>query len=300
MPTEHWTIGDVRITKVVESEGWRPIEVLHQMLPKASQAAIDEMDWLQPSYRQDDTMSVGIYAFLVEAGGKRVVVDTGVGNSKLRSLPNFHMLDTPFLDNFRKIWAPEDVDAVICTHLHVDHVGWNTQLVDGKWVPTFRNAAYHFVKSEYNHWREYADNDGNALGYTVIDGKTVFTDSVQPVVDAGLVTFIGSDATITPEISVIPSHGHTPGHVSVLVRSRGESAVITGDLMHSPCQIGQPGWSARYDFDRDASAATRRAFLERFADTPTIVIGTHFGTPSGGLVRRDGASFRLTPASCET
>jgi glyoxylase-like metal-dependent hydrolase (beta-lactamase superfamily II) len=292
MPTERWTIGDVTITKVVESEGWRPIEYLRQILPRSSRAEIDAMRWLRPSYLQDETISIGIYSFLVDAGAKRLVVDTAVGNSKSRSVPNFHMLDTGFLDRFRMICAPEDVDGVICTHFHVDHVGWNTDLVDGQWTPTFRNAAYYFVKSEYDHWKSFAEGDGQAA-YTVIDGAAVFEDSVEPVVDAGLVTFIEPDETITPEVSVIPSHGHTPGHVSVLIRSRGESAVITGDLMHSPCQIGHPGWSAAYDVDQDVAAATRQAFLERFADTSTIVIGTHFGTPSGGLVRRDGAAFRF-------
>jgi glyoxylase-like metal-dependent hydrolase (beta-lactamase superfamily II) len=295
MPTERWTIGDVTITKVVESEGWRPVDFLHQMLPKSSRAEIDAMRWLQPSYVLGDTTCIGIYSFLIEAGGKRVVVDTAVGNSKVRSLPNFHMLDTAFLDDFRAVCALEDVDAVICTHMHVDHVGWNTRLVDGKWTPTFRNAAYYFIKAEYDHWKAYAESDGN-VGYTVVDGRAVFEDSVQPIVEAGLATFVRPDEPVTPEVSLIPSHGHTPGHVSVLIQSRGESAVITGDLMHSPCQIGHPDWSAVYDLDQNASALTRQAFVERFADTSTIVIGTHFGTPSGGLVCGDGAGFRFVPS----
>jgi len=160
-------------------------------------------------------------------------------------------------------------------------------------VPTFTNATYHFVQSEYDHWKSVADNNDTAS--PTVDAPTVFTDSVQPIVEAGLATFIAPDAAITPEISVIPSHGHTPGHVSVLIQSKGQTAVITGDLMHNPCQIGHPDWSSTYDSHPDEAAVTRRAFLERFADTPAIVIGTHFGTPTGVHVRRDGSSFRLVP-----
>jgi glyoxylase-like metal-dependent hydrolase (beta-lactamase superfamily II) len=119
---------------------------------------------------------------------------------------------------------------------------------------------------------------------------------VLPIVDAGLATFVEPSAQLTPEVALIPSHGHTPGHVSVLIESDGESAVITGDLMHTPCQIGRPDWSCAYDTDQDAAVASRRAFLDRFADTSAVVIGTHFGTPSGVLVHRDGGSFRLSPA----
>jgi glyoxylase-like metal-dependent hydrolase (beta-lactamase superfamily II) len=204
------------------------------------------------------------------------------------------MLDTGFLDAFQQIWDPADVAAVVCTHLHVDHVGWNTRLVGGEWLPTFANATYHFVEQEYQHWKRYADADDSVN--PVLDVATVFADSVRPIVDAGLVSFVEPGTTITPEITLLPTHGHTPGHVCVLIRSEGESAVITGDLMHSPCQFGHPGWSNIYDTDQDAAATARRAFLDRFADTSTTVIGTHFGTPTGVMVHRDGAAFRLSPA----
>jgi glyoxylase-like metal-dependent hydrolase (beta-lactamase superfamily II) len=296
VPTERWTVGDITVTKIVESENWSPLEILGEILPTSSRADIEAMTWLQPDYVRDGTIGIGIYSFLVETPDRTVVVDTGVGNAKLRSAPRFHMLDTPFLDDFQTACALDDVDAVVGTHLHVDHVGWNTRLVDEKWVPTFPNAAYYFVKSEYDHWEAVAEGGEDALGYAVIDGTATFEDSVKPIVVSGRATFVGPDETITPGVSLIPSHGHTPGHVSVLIESRGQSAVITGDLMHTPCQIGYPEWSAIYDANQDASAATRRAFLDRFAETSTIIIGTHFGTPTGGLVQRDGAAFRLSPA----
>jgi glyoxylase-like metal-dependent hydrolase (beta-lactamase superfamily II) len=294
MPTEQWTIGEVTITKVIESEMWLPVDYLGEILPKASRAEIEAMRWLQPHHLRDGELGIGIYSFLIETPDRKVVVDTAVGNAKSRSVERWNMLDTAYLANFRQAWEPDDVDAVVCTHMHVDHVGWNTHLIDGRWRPTFANATYYFVEREYRHWKRYADD--NDMGNPTLDAAAVFNDSVRPVVDAGLARFVEPNATIAPGVSLIPSHGHTPGHVSVLVESRGESAVITGDLMHSPCQIGHPDWSSYYDADRDAAAVTRQAFLDRFADTKTIVIGTHFGSPSGGIVRRAGSAFRLSPA----
>jgi glyoxylase-like metal-dependent hydrolase (beta-lactamase superfamily II) len=295
MPTESWRIGDVTITKVIESENWAPLELLEQMLPKSSRAEIEAMKWLQPEYVRDGAIGIGIYSFLVETPKAKVVVDTAVGNSKSRAAEHFNMLDTGFPANFRAIWNPDDVDAVVSTHLHVDHVGWNTRLEGGAWVPMFGGATYYFVEREYLHWKKFADN--NDAGNPMFDAANVFNDSVRPVVDAGLATFVEPEATLVPEVSLIASHGHTPGHVSVLIESSGDSAVITGDLMHTPCQIGCPEWSSVYDADPAAAAATRQAFLDRFADTGTLVIGTHFGTPTGVLVQRDGSTFRLSPAA---
>ena len=121
--------------------------------------------------------------------------------------------------------------------------------MDGTWRPTFTNATYYFVDQEYRHWKRYADNNDSV--HPMFDAAVVFSDSVRPVVDAGLATFVEPSAHLAPEVALIPSHGHTPGHVSVLIESKGESAVITGDLMHTPCQIGRPDWSCAYDTDQD-------------------------------------------------
>jgi glyoxylase-like metal-dependent hydrolase (beta-lactamase superfamily II) len=206
------------------------------------------------------------------------------------------MLNTDYLTNFQNVWDPADVEGVISTHLHVDHVGWNTHLVDGQWVPTFGNATHYMIRSEHDYWKRLADNNDGVDPF--LDAAAVFDDSVRPIVDAGLAKFVEPDAAITPEVTLIPSHGHTPGHISVLVESKGESAVITGDLMHMPCQMGRPEWSSAYDTDQAAATAARRKFLERFADTPTTVIGTHFGTPTGCRVQRDGTAFGLSPIFC--
>jgi glyoxylase-like metal-dependent hydrolase (beta-lactamase superfamily II) len=171
---------------------------------------------------------------------------------------------------------------VICTHLHVDHVGWNTMLVDGRWVPTFPNARYLFVRSEYDHWQ--ADEN-------VQSGH--FADSVRPVVDAGLVEWTDPDARITDQVFLQPSFGHTPGHVCVRVADGDDAAVVTGDLMHHPVQCARPDWSTTFDVDADGARTVRQEFLDRHAGTSTLVFGTHFASPSAGHIVRDGAAWRF-------
>jgi glyoxylase-like metal-dependent hydrolase (beta-lactamase superfamily II) len=171
---ERWDVGDVRITKVVEAEVWFPIENMTELLPGASPAEIAAMRWLQPHYVRDGETLVGYYSFLIETADRKIVVDTAVGNAKPRAAERFNMLDTAYLENFRQVWEPSEVDAVICTHLHVDHVGWNTRLDGAKWVPTFPNATYHFVQREYDHWKRFADND--EMGLQIFEAATVFRD----------------------------------------------------------------------------------------------------------------------------
>ena len=149
---------------------------------------------------------------------------------------------------------------MICTHLHVDHVGWNTTLTDGEWKPTFANAEHYFVGSEFEHWKHYADDPEAPLAYRtqwardMVDGAAVFDDSVRPVAEAGLVRFVEPGVHIAPGIRLAPSPGHTPGHVSVEIESEGERAVITGDMMHSVLQIARPDWSSVLDTDPKAVA----------------------------------------------
>jgi glyoxylase-like metal-dependent hydrolase (beta-lactamase superfamily II) len=166
--------------------------------------------------------------------------------------------------------------------MHVDHVGWNTRLVDGHWQPTFTNARYLYNTAEYQHWKVEPQVYG-----------PVFEDSVQPIFDAGLADLVDETHRITDEVWLEPTPGHTPGHVSVHVASRGEEAVITGDMIHHPCQIHHPEWSSLADWHADMSARTRAGFVERYADRPVLIIGTHFAAPTAGRIRRDGAVYRL-------
>jgi glyoxylase-like metal-dependent hydrolase (beta-lactamase superfamily II) len=180
-------------------------------------------------------------------------------------------------------WPPESVDAVICTHLHVDHVGWNTRLVDGAWVPTFPNAEYLIGRREHAHWQE--DDDA--------DQQAILADSVKPIFDAGLARFVEMDHRLSPEVRLVPTPGHTPGHVSVVIESKGESALITGDALHHPAQMQHLDWCPGVDVDKSLSPVTRRQMLEGLVDTPALLIGTHFAGPTAGRVKRDGDAFRL-------
>jgi glyoxylase-like metal-dependent hydrolase (beta-lactamase superfamily II) len=229
---------------------------------------------------------MSIHALIVETPDRRIMVDTCLGNDKQRAIPGWHMRTGPFLRDIAAAGYPrESIDTVLCTHLHVDHVGWNTMRAGDRWVPTFPNARYLMGRTEFEHW--------SARGAANARGDDPFGDSVKPVFDAGLVDLVASDHAICPEIRLEPTPGHTPGHVSVRISSRGEEALITGDFMHHPCQMARPDWASAADSDPNQARATRRAVLDRCAGTPVLVIGTHFAGPTAGRVVRDGKAFRL-------
>jgi glyoxylase-like metal-dependent hydrolase (beta-lactamase superfamily II) len=302
-----WQVGDIRITRLVETAGTGPLGGEHSPLPEAYPQTLQKIGWLHPHFTDENGYGrFSVHALLIETPSTRLIVDTCVGNDKPRLFPFFNMLNTTFLSDLTAAgWPRESVNGVLCTHLHIDHVGWNTVLEAGRWVPTFPNARYYMGRSELAHWqkemeREGADPSFSATAQAMMDTRATFTDSVQPVLDAGLETLVETTAQIAPGIRLIPTPGHTPGHVSVVIESHGERAVITGDLMHHPCQIAHPEWSAAFDSDPRQSEVTRREFFAQFADTPTLIIGTHFGGPTAGYLLRDGKDYWLeahTPAT---
>ncbi|HLN11114.1 MAG TPA: MBL fold metallo-hydrolase [Caulobacteraceae bacterium] len=279
-----WQVGAVKVTRVVEMA--LPVKAgADFFMPQATPQELRKSPWLYPDFvNEDEIMQMSIHALLVEAPGMRLVVDTCIGNDKPRSLLRGGALSTNFLKDLEAVgWTRESVTAVVCTHLHVDHVGWNTMLVDGKWVPTFPNARYCIGRIEYEHW--IADGAG--------EQQAILDDSVTPIFDAGLAEFVELDHRLSPQIRLIPSTGHTPGHVSVMIESEGQSAVITGDMSHHPCQLAHPDWSPAFDSDPKAAAVTRARLFAEWADAPILVIGTHWAAPTAGRVRRDGAAFRF-------
>lgn len=282
---QQWTVGDVKITRVVEFEAPVPYHEKYPMIREARPQALREMGWLYPHFvTPEGHLMSSVHALVVDAPGFKLVVDTCLGNDKPRRMIGRKPLQTAFLDLLAASGCkPEAVNAVVCTHLHVDHVGWNTRLEAGRWVPTFPNARYLLGRAEYEHWR------ANGSG----EERDVFADSVQPVFDAGLVDLVEMDHRLSPELRLTPTPGHTPGHVSVMIESRGERALITGDTMHHPCQIGRPQWSTSFDSDREAASAMRAQLLGTLADQPVLVIGTHFATPTAGRIKRDGAGYRF-------
>jgi glyoxylase-like metal-dependent hydrolase (beta-lactamase superfamily II) len=218
---------------------------------------------------------------------RQIMLDTCIGADRDREFDVFTNMATSFLDDLAHAgFDPEKIDTVLCTHLHFDHVGWNTHLVNGKWVPTFPNARYLFGRSEYEHWQMLTDTNGyHDLNH--------MHDAVQPVIDAGLVDLIDPDHDICPELSLRPTPGHTPGHVSIVIESKGERAIVTGDLMHNPIQLERPGDTVRFDMDQDRARQTRIEFVDDMANTDMFVIGSHFSDPTGGWVVRDDDGCRL-------
>ncbi len=281
-----WRVGSVSITKIVELEATGGTRFI---LPRATPEVCRTLSWMKPHFMDDDgRLKMSVHALLVETPSRRIVVDTCLGNDKQgRSVPNWNNLQGSFLQDLAAAGFPrESIDTVVCTHLHVDHVGWNTMLRDGRWIPTFPNARYLMGRTEFEYWR-----DQEAFAEQV----TVFADSVQPIVDAGLHELVATDHRVCDEVGLVPTLGHTPGHVSIRVASHGEEALITGDFLHHPCQMAHPEWAAAVDYDRDRSTRTRQDVFAALAGTRTLVIGTHFAGATAGRVVREGGAYKLVP-----
>jgi glyoxylase-like metal-dependent hydrolase (beta-lactamase superfamily II) len=276
-----WKIGRVTITKVVELETTGSTRFI---LPLATHDEIQKLPWLIPNFAtKEGRLKMSIHSLVVETPSHRIIVDTGLGNDKEgRKVPIWNNRQGPFLDALTAAgFPPDSIGTVLCTHLHVDHVGWNTRLVGGRWVPTFTNARYVFGKTEFEYWRDHQEEP---------DKAAVFNDSVRPIADAGRADLVASDAKICDEITLISTPGHSPGHVSLHIKSDGAEALLSGDVAHHPCQMAHLDWSSTADSDPVQSAVTRRELFARFADTPTLVIGGHF---DAGHIRRDGDAFKF-------
>lgn len=280
-PLLSWRIGDVVVTRLVELT---TASLGPHLLPQATPAALAHHEWLAPFLDERGRLVLSMHSLVVRTPKRLLVVDTCIGNDKERSYPRWNHMQSDFLERFCAAgFALEAVDTVLCTHMHVDHVGWNTRLVDGVWQPTFANARYLYADTEWQHWRVEPQEYG-----------PVIEDSVAPIFDAGLADLVPQNHQVCDEVQLVPTPGHTPGHVSVKIESGGQRAIITGDMIHHPCQIAHPEWSSTADVDGDASATTRADFLQAYADQPTLIIGTHFATPTAGHIVRDGADYRLS------
>ena len=279
-----WRIGAVTVTKIVELESTGGSRFI---LPQATREAVLPLQWMKPDFMDDEgRLRMSVHALVIETPSRRIVVDTCIGNDKQgRFVPTWNNLQGPFLRDLAAAgFDRESIDTVMCTHLHVDHVGWNTMMVGGRWVPTFPNARYLMARTEFEYWRSLEDRD---------EHRAAFADSVAPVVDAGLVDLVETTHRVCDEVRLLPTAGHTPGHVSVAISSEGHEALITGDFLHHPCQMTYPAWASAADFDAGQSTRTRCEMLSRLAGTPTLVIGTHFAGATAGRVVRDGQTYRF-------
>jgi glyoxylase-like metal-dependent hydrolase (beta-lactamase superfamily II) len=283
MAVEHikkWRIGDVEVVRIVEINAFE--DDMSMLLADGSPELVKSYPWLIPKFATPaGRMLISFQCFVLRSRDKRVMIDTCIGADRQREYEVFCNLKTTFLEDLAAAgYAAPTINTVMCTHLHFDHVGWNTQKVDGKWVPTFPNARYLFGRTEWDHWVHLRETNG----YHHMDH---LVDSIDPVVEAGLMDLVEAGHRITDEVWLEPTPGHTPGHASVRLTTAAGSAIFSGDLMHRVVQVAEPQWSSRFCYDGPAAAKTRRAFIEQQADTGTLICAAHFPTP-GYIVRADG------------
>lgn len=285
-------IGDVRVTRV-EEEVRPSFQPRDWFLDYNQDELAAHLDWLAPNFFSTESGRVisSVHTWVLRTPARTILVDTCTGNHKDRpDWPLFHMLDTPYLERLRAAGvAPEEVDLVLCTHLHVDHVGWNTRLEDGRWVPTFPNANYLVSRKDYEHYaRLAADPDTKALT------RNTFNDSVLPIVEAGLAMFIDGNEELAEGLQLRPATGHTPGQVRLDLTSGGRMASFCGDVLHHPLQVPLWHWRSAVCSDPDRARETRREVLTHCAETGALLLPAHFAAPYGGYVARRNGSFAIT------
>ena len=282
--------GPFEIVRLVEFEG--PFREPTFLLPDAhTDALLETRASRDPRVYNRDTNKffMSFHSLIIKTGRANILVDTCVGNCKHRpALDNWHMRDGPYLADMVKVagFGPEQIDFVLCTHLHADHVGWNTQLEDGRWVPTFPNARYLFAEKEVAHWQSLFDAEPDHMGITS------WQDSVLPVLEAGLVDQVACDHEIETGIHLAPAPGHTPGNVVLSLNDGKEQAYMIGDTIHHAVQVERPHWSSNFCSDPIQSAATRRAFLEDVADSGAWVMPAHFPTPTAVRIESAPDTFQ--------
>jgi glyoxylase-like metal-dependent hydrolase (beta-lactamase superfamily II) len=305
--------GSVTVDRVVEAEG--PGFTPEFLLPASSEEAIRaERDWLVPHFYAEthNRFIQSMHSFVIRTDHHTVLIDTCIGNDKDRpSTRAWHQQQKPYLERLHAIGVHEDeIDFVMCTHLHVDHVGWNTKLENGHWVPTFPNARYLFHKLEYQ-WLEASgfeasefeisgleeqrsNNRGDQAANGRGSGDGFFEDSVLPVVRAGQSELIDADYTLDDTLSLDPTPGHSPGHVCINLTSQGKNAVFAGDLLHHPIQCAYPEWNSRFCWDQEMSAEQRTRFVSRYVDQDVVILPAHFASPVAGHITGNGARCKFS------
>ena len=289
--TTQFKVGDIAIHRVVEQEA--PFFPVLQFFPTLTKELFDEnRSWLQPKYvdPESDKLLLCIQSYLLRTPHHNILIDSCVGNDKPRpTRPFWNMMQS---DRYQKSLAAtglgvNDIDFVMCTHLHTDHVGWNTRLDNGRWVPTFPKAKYVFAERELGHWTERQKQDPASCPWV--------TDSVLPIVAAKREVVVKSDHTLNDQVQLIPSPGHTFDHYSVLVGKPGQDALITGDMVHSPLQMRYPELGMLADWDSKQAGESRRRLFGRFCDTSTLLCTAHFPSPSTGRIVRFRDAFDFAP-----
>ena len=284
-------LGQFTVDRVVETQG--PFAAVDFLLPQVDLARVDAAaPWLRPQYLSDDDRVVmSFHSYVLDTGRHRILVDACVGDDKERPLrPGWHRQRSGWMQALRAAWLqPEDIDFVCCTHLHADHVGWNTCLRGGRWVPTFPRARYVFARRELAHWQA-AHAAALAQGLPLPNHGS-YADSVLPVLEAGQADLVDDGHEFEPGVWLEPAPGHTPGTVTLHARSDGRHAVFSGDLLHTPVQLVDLGWNSRFCEDPALASQTRRRLVEAVTDTDTVVLPAHFPDPAGGRIVDQGGAF---------
>jgi glyoxylase-like metal-dependent hydrolase (beta-lactamase superfamily II) len=281
-------IGDVSVTPIIEMVD-RSFDFF-RFFPLATEDDLRaNIGWMMPHHFDPEGRRVllSMHSWLLELNGKRILIDGCVGNGKQRDArPDWCNLSTEFLDRLAKAGArPEQIDYVLCTHLHADHVGWNTRLIDGRWVPTFPNAKYVFARREHDFWQaEFRAGKGGPHLQS-------YTDSVLPVVEAGQALIVEDGYELEGRLLLEPAPGHTPGHVAVWLKSGAATGAFTGDILHHPVQVLNPNWNCMGCLDPDQAVVTRRRLLSRCADSKAILFPGHFMSPHAARITESSGGF---------
>jgi len=274
-------LGDIVIQRIVEHETpvYRPLDFF---VEATDEAIAPYREWLEPKALcpQTGLMILPVLSYLVRTRHHLILIDTCVGcNKSYSDPPEWHMSGNDvWLHNLMAAGArPEDIDYVFCTHLHSDHCGWNTRLVDGRWVPTFPNATYVFARAEYQAMEE--------------ENHPIFLDNVVPIMEAKQAVLVDLDYALDDETWLESTPGHSAGHVAIHLQSGQHHAVMCGDLIHTPLQLAEPGWTPTFEYDMALSSSTRKSFLNKYCGSETLILTSHFPSPSVGHIIRRGAYY---------
>ena len=279
------SLGDFQIQKVLDTQFLAPLEMIFQ---EHDWSVFEQnADWLAPTQVDMDKRMpwLSFHSYLIQTGTNTILIDACIGNHKDRGgAPGFHMGETKYLDQLTAAGVSvEDIDYVMCTHMHADHVGWNTQLIDGRWVPTFPNAMYVFAEKEYKHWEKQAAAEPDGPWQ-----ERSYYDSVLPVMDAGQACLVDLDFELENGVWLESAPGHSPGNMMINAKSNGKHGVFSGDVVHHAVQVAEPLWYTNFCMDPALASATRKAFVDRVADTDTLILPAHFAGQSAGHIRGKG------------